>query len=203
MVAEERKDELTMPKSPREMLAAIVRGMPSRTGRTVKQWVRLLESKGPTGYQERIAWLKKGHALGGPTAMVIAAAAEGRDLVAPYENGEGLVAAQYSGAKAKLEPIHAAAVKAARALGKDVTVSPRKTYVTLSRNRQFAVVQPSTRSRVDLGLVLPGVKPTGRLKAAKNVGGGRITHAIALARPSDIDAEARRWLRTAYRADAG
>ena len=190
-----------MPMSPQEMFDALRRGMPSRTGRTVKQWVRLLKTRGPTGYKERIAWLRKKHDLGGPTATVIAAEAEGRDLTAIYEDGEGLVAAMYSGGKTKLKPIHDAATKAARALGKDVTVSPRKTYVTLSRNRQFAVVQPSTRSRVDLGLVLPGVKPTRRLRAVKNVGGGRITHAIALAKPSDIDAEARKWLRTAYRSD--
>ncbi len=190
-----------MPMSPREMFDALLRGMPARTGRTMKQWVHLLDLKGPKGYNERITWLRRKHDLGGPTATVIAAEAEGRDLAAPYEDGEGLVAAMYSGGKTKLKPIHDAATKAARALGKDVTVSPRKTYVTLSRNRQFAVVQPSTRSRVDLGLVLPGVKPTGRLRAAKSVGGGRITHAIALAKPSDIDAETRKWLRTAYQSD--
>jgi hypothetical protein len=55
---------------------------------------------------------------------------------------------------------------------------------------------------VDLGLVLPGVKPQGRLEATKTVGGGRVTHRIALRSPKDVDAEAKRWLCEAYDRDA-
>ncbi len=82
-----------------------------------------------------------------------------------------------------------------------MAIQPRKTYVTISRKRQFAAIQPSTRTRVDLGLVLPGTRASGRLKAAKNVGGGRVTHAIALEKKSDINAEVRKWLKSAYQHD--
>jgi hypothetical protein len=56
---------------------------------------------------------------------------------------------------------------------------------------------------VDLGLVLPGVKGQGRLEATTTVGGGRVTHRIALRSPKDVDAEVRRWLKQAYDRDAG
>ena len=49
-------------------------------------------------------------------------------------------------------------------LGKDVEVAPKKAYVSLRRNKQFALIQPSTRTRVDLGLNLKGVEPEGRLE---------------------------------------
>jgi hypothetical protein len=82
-----------------------------------------------------------------------------------------------------------------------VTASARKTYVTLARKRQFAVIQPSTATRLDLGLVLPGVKPVGPLKQATKVGGGRVTHAIALGK-ADLDPQTRKWLKAAYDQDA-
>jgi len=89
-----------------------------------------------------------------------------------------------------------------RRLGKDVAPSARKIYVSLVRRRQFGALQPSTADRLDLGLVLPGVKPQGRLEATKTVGGGRVTHRIALRSPKDVDAEVKRWLREAYDRDA-
>jgi hypothetical protein len=134
--------------------------------------------------------------------MLVAHSAEGRRPGDDYTDGEALVDAMYSGKKAALRQVHDAALAAARKLGPDVTPSARKTYVSLVRKRQFAALQPSTADRVDLGLVLPGVVAQGRLEAATTVGGGRVTHRIALCSPGDVDAEARRWLKAAYDRDA-
>jgi hypothetical protein len=191
-----------MPKSPAGMLEAIRRNMPDRTGRTVEEWAELVRKDGPKGTKERIAWLRARHRLGGPTAMVAVAEAEGTNPLAEYEEGDALVEAMFRGPKAALRPAFEAALAAARTLGKDVTPSARKTYLTLSRKRQFAVLQPSTSTRLDVGLVLPGVKPQGRLRASANVGGGRVTHAIAVLSAKDVDAFVRRWLKTAYDQDA-
>ena len=79
------------PTSPREMLQAIARNLPNRTGKTLEQWARLVKTKGPKTTRERIAWLRKHHSLGGPTAAVIVAKAEGQDLAAPYEVGDEFV----------------------------------------------------------------------------------------------------------------
>jgi hypothetical protein len=38
--------------------------------------------------------------------------------------------------------------------------------------------------------------------ATKTVGGGRVTHRIALRSPKDVDAEVKHWLREAYDHDA-
>jgi hypothetical protein len=190
------------PKSPREMMETIIRNLPRRTGRTVDQWGKEVKAKGPKPTRDRIQWLRTEHGLGGPTASVIVAASEGRDLAATYEDGDKLVEAIYSGAKSVLKPTHEAALKAARALGKDVTISARKTYVTLSRKRQFAVIQPTTKTRVDIGFVLGTVKVTGRLKKTNTVGGGRMTHSIACSKPSDVNAEVKKWLKAAYEQDA-
>ena len=49
--------------------------------------------------------------------------------------------------------------------GKDLEVSPKKTYVSLRRNKQFALIQPSTATRVDVGLNLKGHPVGDRLEA--------------------------------------
>lgn len=191
-----------MPTSPKDMMDAIERNLPARTGRTLAQWVALVKKGGPRDRRERVAWLRKEHALGGPTATVVAYAAEGRRPVDDYADGDALVEAMYSGKRAALRPVHDAALAAARKLGKDVAPSARKTYVSLVRKRQFGALQPSAADRVDLGLVLPGTRPTGRLEPTTTVGGGRVTHRIALRAPKDVDAEVRRWLKAAYDRDA-
>jgi len=192
-----------MPMSPKDMMDSIERNLPAKTGRTLAQWAALVKKDGPKDRRERMAWLRKEHGLGGTTAMLVAHAAEGRRPADDYADGDALVAAMYAGRKAGLHPVHEAALRAARRLGKDVALSARKTYVSLVRKRQFGAIQPSTADRVDLGLVLPGVKAQGRLEATATVGGGRVTHRIALRSPRDVDAEVRRWLKEAYDRDAG
>ncbi len=181
---------------------AIERNLPERTGKTLAQWVALVKRSGPRERPERVAWLRKEHGLGGATATLVAYAAEGRRPIDDYADGDALVDALYSGKKAGLRPIHDAALAAARKLGRDVTPSARKTYVSLVRRRQFGALQPSAADRVDLGLVLPGVPPTGRLETTTTVGGGRVTHRIALRSPKDVNGEVRRWLKAAYDRDA-
>ncbi|HEX7525496.1 MAG TPA: DUF5655 domain-containing protein, partial [Gaiellaceae bacterium] len=84
----------------------------------------------------------------------------------------------------------------------DVKVEPRRTYVAFSRVRQFAVLQPSTATRLDVGLVLPRAAETPRLRPAGSFGSGRISHRVSLAHEDEIDAELTGWLRSAYDAAA-
>jgi hypothetical protein len=66
--------------------------------------------------------------------------------------------ALYAGAKAGLRPLHDALLGQIRALG-DLDIAPKKGYLSLRRRKQFAMVQPSTTSRIDLGLILPATTP--------------------------------------------
>jgi len=78
-----------------------------------------------------------------------------------------------------------------------VTVQARKTIVSLvCPRRTFAVVQATTRTRVDLGLRLENTAPGGRLQVARDMGGATVR--IALTGPGDVDDEVRDWMRRAY-----
>ena len=63
-------------------------------------------------------------------------------------------------------PIYDALMTAVAKLGSDAEIAPKKAYVSLRRNKQFALIQPSTATRVDVGINLKGVKATARLEAS-------------------------------------
>ena len=108
-----------------------------------------------------------------------------------------LVDGQYAD-RPQLRPVLDAVLVAASVLG-PVTAAARKTCVSLvSPRRTFAAVQPTTRSRVDLGLRLDGAPHAGRLLVAKNIASGTINLRIALGAPGEVDEEVVGWLRRAY-----
>src|SRR5215469_18125567 len=109
----------------------------------------------------------------------------------------GVIAGQYSD-RPRLRPVLDAVLAALPALG-PVTVQARKTVVSLvTPRRTFAVVQATTKSRVDLGLRLVDVKPGGRLLAAKNFNVGAVNLMVALTEPGEVDEQVLGWLQRAY-----
>ena len=111
------------------------------------------------------------------------------------DDAEELIAGQYSD-RPQLRHVLDAVLAGLPALG-PVTVQARRTLVSLCTPRRvFAVVQPTTRSRVDLGLRLEHERPGGRLLAARDLGAATVR--IPLTRPEEVDAEVIGWLRRAY-----
>jgi len=82
-------------------------------------------------------------------------------------------------------------------LGPDVEVSPTKTYVSGRRSKQFALVQPSTATRVDVGINLKGVAPSGRLEAAGSFN-AMVSHRVRIERLEEVNAQLQGWLKKAY-----
>ena len=93
--------------------------------------------------------------------------------------------------------LYDALIAAAAKLGRDVEVSPKKAYVSLRRSVQFAIVQPSTATRVDLGLNLKGEPAAGRLEASGSFN-AMVSHRVRLESKKDVDAELKAWLKQAY-----
>ncbi len=110
---------------------------------------------------------------------------------------EDLIATQYSGKKSALKPIYDALLKAVLSLGKDVEIAPKKAYVSVRRKKQFAIFQPSTATRVDVGLNLPDVAPTERLEASGSFN-AMVSHRVRLIDVKEVNAELKKWLKEAY-----
>ena len=106
-----------------------------------------------------------------------------------------LIDGQYAD-RPHLRPVLDAVLAALPGLG-PVTVQARTTLVSLvTPRRTFAVVQATTKNRVDLGLRLDDMPPGGRLLAARDIGAATVR--IGLSAPGDLDEEALGWLRRAY-----
>jgi Domain of unknown function (DUF5655) len=180
-----------MARDPEAMIASRARRLRETTGRSLEEWTALL----PDGsFSERQRFLVERHGFAPREAKELVHIADYRSRPPDDE----MVEAQYGGAKAALRPVYDAIVEAVRGFGDDVSVAPRRTYVTLARGRQFAVVQASTRTRVDLGLRLDDPPSSGRLVPAGSFGSGGISHRVALTAAADVDDELRGWLRAAY-----
>ncbi|MBM6399749.1 DUF5655 domain-containing protein [Phycicoccus sonneratiae] len=163
----------------------------SRTGHTMDEWMALVADSGREKHGEIVAWLKSTHGITHGFANGIALAFRSRG--APTSE-EGLVDAQYSGAKAALRPVLERILALARDLGPDVDVAPKKTSVSLRRTTQFAVVEAASASRVKLGLQLRDHPTTDRLRSAA----GMCSHTVDVRSVDDVDDEVLGWLRTAY-----
>lgn len=118
---------------------------------------------------------------------------------AEHETPESQFEAQYKG-KESLRPIADKLVELGLALGDDVTLNIRQSYVALTRGKQFAAIAATTKTRLDLGLRLKGLDSpvSGRISEAQNIGGGSITHKISLTSVDEIDAEVKTLLWSAY-----
>src|SRR4051794_41462334 len=115
--------------SPEDMMSAVSASLEQRTGRTLDQWVALVDSSGlnPLDQNGVRRWLREVHGVRQNGQWAIADAAA---RAAGWERPtvEEYVAAQYTGARAALRPVFDAVRAAAEALGDDVVVEGRSTY---------------------------------------------------------------------------
>ena len=179
--------------SPEAMAQTMVDNMPEKTGKSLAEWLRVLAMGSLTRHGDVVKHLKSEHGITHGFANLIAH----HHLKKGDSSTTDLVDTQYKGAKADLRPIYEVVIKMVSAFGKDVEVSPKKTYVSLRRNKQFALIQPSTKDRVDIGINLKGTKPGKRLEASGSFN-AMVSHRVRLTKKSDVNAELKGWLRKAY-----
>ena len=186
-----------MGKSPDDMMSAVIGSLAERTGRSLEEWLALLDASGidPLDQNAVRRWLKSEHGVPQNSQWAIAdAAARAAGWVRP--GVEDYIDSQYRGAKAALRPIYDALAGAILRLGDDVSVEGRGGYTPFVRARQFAAVAAAARDRVDLGLRFTDPPASGRLQPSN--GPGQATHKIALRSVADVDDEVLHLVRLAY-----
>ncbi|MGH3154720.1 MAG: DUF5990 family protein [Streptosporangiaceae bacterium] len=182
------------PKSWREMRDSAARLLRSRTGQDVAAWNRRVAEAGLPDEQALRAWLDGQGVTGYGQALLVWERFGYPDFLTA--EADELIAGQYAD-RPQLRPVLDAVLAALPAVG-PATVQARKTMVSLvTPHRTFAVIQATTKTRVDLGLRLEHQHPGGRLLAARDLGAATVR--IALTRPEDVDADVLGWLRRAYR----
>ena len=178
-----------MAKSPEKLAQTMIDNMPEKTGKSLEDWQTLVSTSGLSKHGDIMKLLKGEHGVTHGFANLIAQKCIGNLDV----GAEDLVANQYKGKEA-LKPIHDVIVDFVKTFGNELEISPKKTSVSLRRKKQFALIQPSTKTRIDLGINLKGVEPTGRLEAMS----GMCTHKVRLTSLDEFDAEVQAWVREAF-----
>ncbi|ANO50712.1 DUF4287 domain-containing protein [Woeseia oceani] len=183
-----------MPKSPEEMAQSMIANMPEKTGKPLAEWLKIVDKTGLEKHGQIVTQLKKEFGIGHGFANLIAhkhlAKGSSSDI-------DDLISAQYAAAKAGLKPIYDAVTAMVSKLGKDVEISPKKTCVSYRRKKQFALIQASTKDRVDLGINLKGEPASGRLENSGSFN-AMVSHRVRLTKKSEVNAELKAWLKKAY-----
>lgn len=177
---------------------SMVRNLAEKTGKTLEQWVAIAKKSGEAKHGGIVKHLKEKHGLTHGYANLVAHSASGV-LAEGAAAGDDLIDAQYAGEKAALRPVYDRLASAVQKFGADIELSPKKTYVSLRRAKQFGLIQPSTKTRVDVGLNLKGVAAQGRLEASGSFN-AMVSHRVRLEKAADVDAELIGWLKQAYEA---
>ena len=171
----------------------------AKTGQTLDQLRAVLQQSGLTKHGEIRAMFQRDLGLGyGDANMLTRALREsdaegtaGVQAAAPGNPADSL----YTGAKAALRPIHDRLLAEIEQLGA-FEIAPKKSYLSLRRKKQFAMIGPATNTRVEVGLNMKDVAATARLIEMPS--GGMCQYKVNLTDVAEVDAELLAWIKWAY-----
>ena len=172
-------------------LQTMINNMPEKTGKSLDDWKRLLSTKTFAKHSEAVNFLKSEHKVTHGFANTIVTLSKEEN-----ETPIDLVENQYSG-KEVLRPMYERLLAVVNTFGDDVIVTPKKTSVSIIRKKQFALIKPATKTRIDLGLKLKDKPTTDRLGNSGPFG-TMCTHRVQLFDVNQIDDELVAWIKEAY-----
>ena len=165
-----------------------------KTGKTLDEWKNLLAQQNFTKHGEYMTFLKKEQGVTHGFANFITL--KFREADAGSANADDLITGQYAN-KTSLKPIFDALLERICKLGDDVEVAPKKSAVSMRVKRQFALIQPTTKTRIDLGLKFNEKAHQGRLETSGPFG-TMCTHRVQITTLEQVDDELMTWIKEAY-----
>ncbi len=172
-------------------LKTMIDNMPEKTGKSLEEWKIILNSKSFQKHSEALNYLKEQYGVTHGFANTIVSLSKPED-----SSPDDLVNKQYQG-KENLIPIFDRIIEFVTEIGDDVIVTPKKGTVSIIRKKQFALIKPATKTRVDLGLKIIGKNFTERLLNSGPFG-TMCTHRVQITNAEEVDSELKAWLTEAY-----
>ena len=183
-----------------EGLEAQIRNIEQQYGKPLSEWIAIVKESGLTKHTDMVAMLKSQYSMSHGSAHRVALKAREADAASIVKAAEASgcdpAALLYSGKKVGLKPLHDALMTAITNFGDDIELAPKKSYVSLRRKKQFAMIQPTT-TRIDLGLILKDLPATERLESAASFN-ALFTHRVRVYTINDVDPQVIAWLKQAY-----
>lgn len=172
-------------------LQTMIDNMPAKTGKSLSEWKKILKEISFSKHSERVNYLKTTHNVTyGFANTIVTLSKEEKNT------SDDLIAMQYKG-KEHLFLIYKKLVEFVNTLGSDIIITPKKSSVSIIRKRQFILIKPATKSRIDLGFKLKDTPITQRLENSGPFG-TMCTHRVRLCEVTEIDNELKVWITKAY-----
>lgn len=191
----ESKNKSGNPDPVAQAIATQIANIEKSTGKKLDEWISIVNKSGLNKHGELVSFLKEKHGFTHGNANAIVHYAK-QSHAGATDNDTDWVSEQYSG-KENLKPWFDKILKELYALGSDVEMVPKKAYVSIRRKKQFAIIQPSTKERLDLGLNIKGVPPSGFVIASGSWN-AMCTHRIKIDDEKMINRELYDWIHKAY-----
>ncbi|PWL30345.1 DUF4287 domain-containing protein [uncultured Roseivirga sp.] len=187
--------------TPEEMLKTMISNMPEKTGKSLEEWHIALKATGFKKHGELMKVLKGDHGVSHGFANTIAQLYLKPELMAPKTSSEDSLDDELLKGKEDMMPVFKKAKAMFEAIDGDVEFSYKKTYISLrTPKKQFALLQPSTKTRVDIGLNLKGMEPEGKVEAAGSWN-SMVSHRVKATSLDDLEG-IQKWLQKAYDANS-
>jgi len=165
------------------------------TGKTLEQWIEIVKQKNFAKHGEIINFLKDEHGFSYGFANLVAHKSKGSDAGSVEDSSE-LIEKQYKG-KEHFMPIYETLMAEIMKFGNDIEVAPKNAYVSLRRKKQFALLQPATKTRFEIGLIIKGQDAKGVLEVIP-AANAMCSHKINIESEQDITSEVLNWIKVAY-----
>ncbi|MEO7047923.1 MAG: DUF4287 domain-containing protein [Ferruginibacter sp.] len=172
----------------------MIENLHKNTGKTLEQWIEIVKKQNFAKHGEIIKFLKEQHRFTHGFANLVAHKTNETDA-GSAEDQDDLITKQYKG-KEHFKPIYDKLISEIQTFGSDIEIAPKISYVSLRRKKQFATLNPVTKTRFEIGINLKGQEPKGKLEPEKP--NAMCSHKINLADIKDIDKEIIEWIKTAY-----
>lgn len=172
-------------------LKTMIDNMPEKTGKSLEEWIDILKGKSFSKHSEAVKFLKTAYQVTHGFANTIVTLSREENT-----SNDDLVTNQYKGKEA-LFPIYEQLVSYIKTFGSEVTITPKKGSVSIIRKRQFLLIKPATKSRIDLGFKLKDKPVTDRLENSGPFG-TMCTHRVKISSIDEIDNELMDWIKEAY-----
>jgi len=174
-----------------------IKNIQTRTGKSLDQLYTIIRKSGLAKHGEIRDMLKNdlqmGHGDANTLVHVYLKAKSGG--AAEPASSDDVLDQIYTGPKASLRPIHDKIMESIKKFG-EFEVAPKKTYISLRRKKQFAMIGPATNTRVEVGLNMKGVKATDRLTELP--AGQMCQYKVRLTEMKEVDKELIDWIQQAY-----
>ena len=170
------------------------KGLLEKTGKSLEHWIKIFHDSKIEKHGQIIKYLKSEHGFTHGFANFVAHKSKMSD--AGSMDDSDLLTNQYQG-KELLKPIYDKLKVEIDKLGTDITTTPKKSSVSFIRKKQFALIKPATKTRIDLGLKIKDKPTTERLENSGPFG-TMCTHRVRITSVDEVDQELISWLQEAY-----